>query len=153
MSYRQPPTINVLKILSGDNVLRILSDDIELSNVIKQILTLERHTAESLIGGTTSTAYRRIHEHLTAVLDRATVILSKPEPKDVSEIIIGLTKGLILVEYQLARGQISRELSDKLRVVLTNLQGSVRETNAIKKFERARTLLDALTVLVYKHAR
>jgi len=144
LSYRQPPTINISKILS---------DDTELSNVIKQILTLEPHTAGSLIRGTTPTAYRRIHEHLTAVLDRATVILSKPEPKDISEIIIGLTKGLILVEYQLARGQVSKELSDKLREVLTNLQNSVRETNAIKKFERARTLLDALTVLVYKYAR
>jgi len=139
LSYRQPPTINIPKILS---------DDTELSNVIKQILTPRSPIAESLIEKrTTKTAYRKIHEHLTTVLDRAAIILSKPEPKDVSEIIIGLTKGLILVEYQLARGQLSKELGNKLKEVLTSLQDSVRETDAIKKFERARTLLDALLVL------
>ncbi|MEM3510760.1 MAG: hypothetical protein QXV08_08680 [Desulfurococcus sp.] len=135
------------------NIREVLSDDKELSKVVRQLLDLKKDSAENLLRRTTSTAYRRIYEHLTSVLDRATVILSKPEPNDISEIIIGLSKGLILIEYQFERNEINQALSIELKKILTNLLDSVEETNAIKKFERARTLLDALTVLVYKYAR
>lgn len=128
----------------------VLSDDIKLSNAVRQILSLQPDAASKLIGKTTSTAYRRIHEHLTAVFDRATETLTQPEPKNINTVILGLTKGLILVEYQLSRGQISEELGSKLREVLNTLLNSLNEKDSARKFERARTLLDALAVLVYK---
>ncbi len=134
-------------------ISEILSDDIKLSNTVRQMFSSPDFAEEIGISHITPTAYRRIHEHLTAVLDRAIEVLSEPKPEKISEVVVGLTKGLILVEYQLARRQISKELGDKLKEVLTSLLDSLKESDAVKKFERARTLLDALAVLVYRRSR
>ena len=148
MSYKHAPT-HIYK------TSEVLSDDTKLSSAVRQVLSLPSREAEGLIGSTTSTAYRRIHEHLTAVFDRAVEVLSRPESGRVSEVVVGLTKGLILVEYQLSRNQVSRELGIRLREILESLLESLNQSEAglAKKFERARTLLDALAVLVYRYTR
>lgn len=148
MGFRQTPA-------SSYRISEALSSDTTLSDTVRKILNTQREEAKHLIGGTTLTAFRRIHDHLTAVFDRAVGILASPSSKEAStnEIIVGLTKGLILVEYQLSRRQISVELGNKLKEILTILLNSFGKSESVKMFERARTLLDAYTVLVYKYAR
>ncbi|MEM1907384.1 MAG: hypothetical protein QW562_06060 [Thermosphaera sp.] len=130
-----------------------LTDDIKLSETVRELLSLDEYRAKQLIGKTTGTAFRRIHEHVTAVFDRAMEILSTPSKRDAGrgEIVVGLTKGLILVKYQLSRNQISPRLASALEAVLNNLINSIGKDESAKMFQRARTLLDAYAVLIYRY--
>ncbi len=152
------------------NINAILNSDIALSGSIRNLLSMKPYQVRSFIGGTSISAYRRIHEVLTGILDSFNEALRRQEQSSnnisISEIdkgILDLSRGLILVEYQEARGQISRPLADEIKDILNNLIqtiGNIRanpNTNTIrslrKSIERARTFFDALVVLVYKYGR
>ncbi|MEM2079036.1 MAG: hypothetical protein QXH45_07250 [Thermosphaera sp.] len=145
--FHTPPTEPFVDLTEA------LTDDSKLSEAVRKLLSLDKNRAEPLIGDTTGTSFRKIHEHVTAVLDRAMEILSTPSKRDAGrgEIVVGLTKGLILVKYQLSRKQISPELASILEAVLNSLINSIGKDESAKMFQRARTLLDAYAVLIYQY--
>lgn len=107
--------------------------------------------AKRLVGGTTVTAYRRIHEIVSSALDRAETALGR---RDQAELLIDFSRCLILVKYQLARNQISKELASTLIDVINHVMEELRRNTAnVENIRRARTLLDALAVLVYQVGR
>jgi hypothetical protein len=107
--------------------------------------------ARRLMGKTTVTAYRRIHEVLSSALDEV------ERGRDPSEAVLALTKSLILVKYQVAREVVSYQLASYIEPIITNLLSCVKEfRDLIKCRDRARNarlILDALAVLVYQHGR
>lgn len=126
---------------------------------------------EKLIGNTTKTAYRRVHEVVASLFDRALALKGVDKDtfqKMVRELLVELNKALILVKYQHARGQLSGGLAvnleslikaviNYLKESLTNLEKvqdhkNIAE-NVINILTRARTLLDAIATLVYAHAK
>lgn len=131
-----------------------LQSDNELANTVKNLLSLKQ--AGKLVGKTTITAYRRVHEIIASTLDRIVdAAKSKASEEEFSKLMIELTRCLILVRYQHARNQISRNLADSLTYIITTVMDNIAPKNRDpRKLEqiasRARTLLDALAVLVYQ---
>jgi CRISPR/Cas system CSM-associated protein Csm2 small subunit len=116
------------------------------------------------MGKTTTTAYRRIHEQLAAAIDRAIEKLRKRErdkgldESEKSEILLDLSRSLILVEYQRARDQISQAVANMLIDVINGLVDSVRQReinvdDLRKIFERGRALIDTFAVIAYEYGR
>jgi hypothetical protein len=131
----------------------VLKDEGKLSYEVRRILSMDRASAQQLIGDTTTTAYRRIHEVVTSVLDR---IAGTPEPSQ--ELLLDLSKALILVKYQLARGQISRGLAEHveraINTVFEAFERTPKNWESVRSVARnARTYLDSLAVIVYMHSR
>jgi len=115
------------------------------------ILTIDKKTAQNVIGDTTITAYRRIHEIVTSALDEV------ERGRDISEAVLSLTKSLILIKYQVARGIVSFQLVQYIEPVIRNILNCVKESKDLGKCrDRARygrLILDALAVLVYQYGR
>lgn len=138
MSIR-PPTLD--EIVHSDKA----------SSYTLSILTMRETDAKRLMGKTTVTAYRRIHEVLSSALDEV------ERGRDPSEAVLALTKSLILVKYQVAREVVSYQIASYIEPIITNLLSCVKEfRDLIKCRDRARNarlILDALAVLVYQHGR
>jgi len=111
-------------------------------------LSLPPHTARTIIGKTSSTAYRRVHEIVTSALDR--LIASA---KYDSSLLIDLSKALIMVRYQAARGQLSDVIANYIDSMLRSIIDIAKTSwSEAKGFaEKARTILDALAVLIYEY--
>lgn len=134
------------------NVDKVLKNDRELSKAIEDLLIARKDRAKALVGKTTITSYRRIHEILGSVLDKIESQLRTGRQIN----IIDLSKVLVLISYQEARGQISKVLAnylkDMVRTVLHEVGRS--ETAELRGIvSRARTLIDAFTVLVYEYGK
>lgn len=138
MSIR-PPTLD--EIVHSDKA----------SSYTLSILTMRETDAKRLMGKTTVTAYRRIHEVLSSALDEV------ERGRDPSEAVLALTKSLILVKYQVAREVVSYQIASYIEPIITNLLSCVKEfRDLIKCRDRARNarlILDALAVLVYQHGK
>ncbi len=150
--------------------LETLDDDVKLANYINELLSTDpRRVREvrDLIGNTSRSGYRRVHEHLAATLDR---LISELEvgSGDLRGSLLSLSKALILIEYQLARKQISVGLANILIDIVRKLMSdiskameskeSTKSSEELKKLlkgkaERARTIIDCLAVLVYREKR
>lgn len=137
-----------------------LEDSKELLDLVRHLLEMREDHVYRLLRATTSTGFRRIHEHLTSAIDRAIEIcLTKSEldEKSIGEITLLIARGLILVNYQEARGQLNRDLADRLKAMITRLLDILkteRKSSKIREvLESMRTLIDALAVLVYKYTR
>jgi len=150
--------------------LETLDDDVKLANYINELLSTDpRRVREvrNLIGDTSRSGYRRVHEHLAATLDR---LISELEvgSGDLRGSLLSLSKALILIEYQLARKQISEGLANILIDIVRKLMSdiskameskeSTKSSEELKKLlkgkaERARTIIDCLAVLVYREKR
>ena len=146
------------------NVSNALKNDLELSNLIQKAFRLDRHSLEHIMDETTTTAYRRIHEQLAATIDRAIEKLRKRErdkgldESERSEILLDLSRSLILVEYQRARDQISQAVANMLIDVINGLVDSVRQReinvdDLRKIFERGRALIDTFAVIAYEYGK
>jgi len=121
------------------------------SSYTLSILTMREADARRLMGKTTVTAYRRVHEVLSSALDEV------ERGRDPSEAVLALTKSLILVKYQVAREVVSPQLASYIEPIIMNVLSCVKESrDLIKCRDRARNarlILDALAVLVYQHGR
>jgi hypothetical protein len=156
--------------------LEILDDDVKLSNYINELLSTDPRRVEEvrkLIGDTSRSGYRRVHEHLAVILDRLAATLDRlisgleAGSGELKGSLLGLSKALILVKYQLARDQISNDLANILIGIIRKLMSDIskmmeskeptRSSEELKKLrekvERARTIIDCLAVLVYRWAR
>ncbi|MEM1645819.1 MAG: hypothetical protein QXL96_08145 [Ignisphaera sp.] len=142
-----------------------------LVDEVSKLLYMDEREARGFIGGTTITAYRRVHEIIASVLDR-TIALRGADvntfQKMVHELLVELSKALVLVKYQRARGQLSDGLATNLESLIdittrilkdlptkpssTQDHSSIVE-NVVNTLTRARTLLDALATLVYTYGR
>jgi len=127
----------------------VLGNEVNLAQEVRRILSLGRSEASRLIGDTTKTAYRRIHEVVSSALDRVA------ESKGFDPgLLLDLSKSLILVKYQLAREQISSGIAEYIERILTTIIDVAGKNweNARRLAKNARTLLDSLAVLVYMYA-
>jgi|GEM_PF-800947 len=142
-----------------------------LVDEVSRLLYMNEREARGFIGGTTITAFRRVHEIIASVLDR-TIALRGADvntfQKMVHELLAELSKALVLVRYQRARDQLSDGLTTNLESLIgitisilkdlltkpssTKDYSSIVE-NVINTLTRARTLLDALATLVYTYGR
>jgi len=154
--------------------LEILDDDVKLSNYINELLSTDPRRVEEvrkLIGDTSRSGYRRVHEHLAVILDRLAATLDRlisgleAGSGELKGSLLGLSKALILVKYQLARDQISNDLANILIGIIRKLMSDISKMMESKeptseelkklreKVERARTIMDCLAVLVYRLKR
>ncbi len=140
----------------------ILTSEGYLVSEIERILGLSKRDAEFFIGKTSGTAYRRVHEIVASVLDR----FSSSTPGDPS-LIAELARGLILVRYQASREQVSESLANyldnMLRTIIDKAKSTIEKAKTspeevkkqweeVKRLARnARSILDALAVLVYQY--
>jgi len=147
-----------------------LENDELLIQIVQRLLPLdERRFSElkRLVGGTTTSAYRRVHEPLAAILDEAMRGLGGIQrsggQQDIerikSKLLLDLSRALILVKYQGARGQLSEGIENALTTIINRLINDIRGVQVgniektMKVFERARVLIDALAVLTYELGR
>jgi uncharacterized membrane protein YccC len=154
-----------------------------LVSEIERILGLSEQEASGIIGKTSDTAYRRVHEILTSALDRVVEVVHAeklkfesieasgqriPEQeieevkKSLLALLTDLSKALIMVRYQRARGQIATSLANYTDSIVRNVIDHIKSVESIDKeklqeIERlatnARSLLDSLAVLVYECAK
>ena len=124
-------------------------------HLVNSILTMKRNQASHIIGKTTRTAFRRVHEVLASILDQA--LASLETPGELSRIQLNLSRSLVLVKYQESRDQLSRELASILTSLISGLSNELAEEAPLEHkrevIERCRTFLDSLLVLVYSHKR
>ncbi|MGC9012442.1 hypothetical protein, partial [Thermogladius sp.] len=100
-------------------------------------------------------AYRRIHEHYAAVLDKAVEILrgkTAIDDQTRQEIVRDLTRVIIMVKYQAARGQLTEGIPQDLISLTNKLIKKTTEPSAQPKqlssmFERARMIIDSLVIM------
>lgn len=111
------------------------------------------------IGNTTITAYRRVHEILGSVLD---FVAQTADEKQWSEVVVSrlaleLSRAKVIVNYQLAREQLSQDIARLLNNVLDSLEKALRDEKRKKEIrdlaERSRALIDALAVFVYRYGK
>jgi len=125
--------------------------DEALAKTIQDLFKMQEKQARRLIGDTTVTAYRRVHEVATSSLERTHEFIRRKNPKQALPLLI---KSLILINYQEAREQLSKGLANILREVFNNIiSGASKGTINEQAVERARILLDALAVLVYQYGK
>ncbi|MCC6055483.1 MAG: hypothetical protein LM583_02245 [Desulfurococcaceae archaeon] len=127
---------------------QVLRDEKLLVNEVEKILSLSPHSIRTIVGRTSGTAYRRVHEIVTSALDRLTAS-AKYDPS----LLIDLSKALIMVRYQAARGQLSDVIADYIDSMLRSIIDTAKTSwSEAKGFaEKARTILDALAVLIYEY--
>jgi hypothetical protein len=127
---------------------QVLRDEKLLVNEVEKILSLSPHTIRTIVGRTSGTAYRRVHEIVTSALDRLTAS-AKYDPS----LLIDLSKALIMVRYQAARGQLSDVIANYIDSMLRSIIDAAKTSwSEAKGFaEKARTILDALAVLIYEY--
>lgn len=151
-------------------------DDVKRGDILSAVsgmLNLDEESAKRFIGSTTITAYRRVHEVAASALDevikRLQLLRSPGErQKALDEIALMLSRPLILIEYQAARGQISGGLAWFLKGVMDNIVEVMRKVmpegvkpeeasrgfqELVDRAKRVRGVLDSLAVLVYKYGR
>jgi len=129
------------------NVNALRNEDL-LVQEVRRILSHGFEEARRIIGKTSITAYRRVHEVVASALDR----LASAGKRDKS-LLVDLSKALILVRYQYARDQISEGIARYVEDVVKGVLDEAGKDweNARKVARNARTLLDALAVLVYEY--
>jgi hypothetical protein len=107
------------------------------------------------IGATTITAYRGVHEVLASTLDLAARAAADEKSWNATynKLAVELSRAKIVVNYQLVRGQISRDIATLLNDVLNAIDSAMRNKQrdqVRERAERGRVLIDALTVLIYR---
>jgi hypothetical protein len=130
----------------------------ELLNVVDQLLGPKPVLR---IGGTTTTAYRRVHEVLASVLDFASQAAAQATDEKswdtvARRLAVELSRAKVIVNYQLARDQISQDMATLLNEMLSSIGNALerRQREQVQHLaERGRVLIDALAVLVYRFGR
>ncbi len=167
MAYRGPPRL-------PDQVAQGIDDDERLYEAVNRLLTLPEEQIRKILRGTSTTAYRRVHERLASSIDKILEKLrSIKHEKDESSkgidikniagsALADLTRSQILLRYQNARGQISDDLRSILESIVSKLVYDIKSLQSSdsqklkelgRKLERARSLIDAIAVLAYEYER
>ncbi|MEM1731356.1 MAG: hypothetical protein QXY26_09565 [Ignisphaera sp.] len=142
---------------------------------VNKYLVMNEEEAKSLIGSTTVTAYRRIHEVIASVLDRVVTLKALRSDDKVTfqkilqELRVELSRAHVLIKYQQAREQLSKGLAMELVSLVRTTSNILGESldklskeaqnyddiveNVVNALIRVRTLLDALTTLVYMYGK
>jgi len=134
-----------------------VSDNVESVKLIEKILTLDEGSAKRIVGKTSKSGYRRVHEIVATVLDRvAELERIKASKEQISELLLKITSAMVMVRWQMAREQLSEGLGGALMVMFQEVQreligGNIQE--AVKKVKRARRIIDSLAVLVYEYSK
>jgi len=158
-----------------DRLLLVITNSQCLVNEVDKLLLMNEEEAKGLIGDTTVTAYRRVHEVIASVLDRVVMLKALRSDDKVTfqkilqELLIELSRALVLVKYQQARKQLFHCLAMKLASLVRATSRILRKSldelnknaqnyddiveNVVNTLIRARTLLDALTTLVYMYGK
>ena len=145
-----PPTRN-------PDIINIDLKNVEnVSNFVRDILAKSKEEAEliKVVKKTTKSSYRRVHEIASSALEEV------ERGKNPTSAITALTKSLILVKYQEARGllvgQLPRYIEHILSKVLECMQeaskkqgGNIHDCREMAK--NGKMILDALAVLVYQY--
>jgi len=153
-----------------EDFMRALENDVLLTQIVQRLLPLDVRRSSELrrfVGGTTTSAYRRVHGPLAAILDEAIRELGniqrsggQPDIERIkSKLLLELSRALILVRYQGARDQLSKGIENALTTIINRLINDIRGVQVsnieetMKVFERARVLIDTLVVLTYELGR
>lgn len=148
-------------LLDKEKFRNSLENHSNLVDLVKRLMGIEETEASKLLEKVTKTGYRRVHDYVALALDRSIEICkrttsAKLSNEEVNEIILLLSRGLILINYQLARKQLNENIAICLRGVLEHIldkiQNGVDKSTLTKMIESARTLVDALAVVVYRYA-
>lgn len=144
---------------------KIISSVSDTASYIERIL--QGTQSRYMISGTSKTAYRHVHEVIASSLDRLSEFArqyrgrEQEARKNIGEHMLRISKGLILVRYQMARKQLGANLGQNLAQLIQAVLGKVREFAAGRigldelatAIENARSILDAWAVIVYQFAR
>jgi CRISPR/Cas system CSM-associated protein Csm2 small subunit len=157
LAYRAQPRLS-------DQAAQSIESDEKLYEIVDQIMKLPEYQIKRILGGTSTTAYRRVHERLASSIDR--ILERLRNYKNVKDIagpaLSDLTRSLILLRYQNARGQISDDLRSILESIVSKLVNDIKSLQSSdsekleelrKKLERARSLIDAIAVLAYEYGK
>ncbi|MFZ8823636.1 MAG: hypothetical protein ACO2O0_05740 [Desulfurococcales archaeon] len=157
MAYRPQPRLS-------NQAAQSIDSDEKLYEIVDQIMKLPKNQIERILGDTSTTAYRRVHKMLALSIDR--ILERLRNYKNVKDIagpaLSDLTRSLILLRYQNARGQISNDLRSILESIVSKLVNDIKSLQSSdsekleelrKKLERARSLIDAIAVLAYKYGK
>lgn len=149
-----PPSISI------DKFKQSLTNPSELADLVKKLMEMPKKQLSGLLLGVTPSGYRRIHEYVASAFDRAMEVCAMKNElsiKEVNEISLLLSRGLILINYQIARGQLNEQLGSLLRGIITqimdNIKSEKRASEIRRLFESARILVDALAVIVYRYTK
>ena len=155
----RPPTLS-------SNTSSIDLENIKnVSNFVRDILTKSEKEAERIIGEgkkdeegeakkTTISSYRRVHEIVLSALEEV------ERGKNPSSAITALTKSLILVKYQKARGLLLGQLPQYIEQILSKVLECMQEASegqgdkihkCREMAKNGKMILDALAVLVYQY--
>ncbi|WP_053240450.1 hypothetical protein [Pyrobaculum islandicum] len=154
--------------ISGTFQLQVpdLTNDDKVQDIIIQILNIDKDQSKNFIGNTTKTAYRRLHERLASIIDSAMENIEKLSVSS-NRYIMDLVKVKILIKYQMGRKQISHALGNYLLSLVDELISIIKRTSqnaesakqgawdkvATKRaLDNARTIIDAVAVVVYQYA-
>jgi hypothetical protein len=138
-----------------------------VSNFVRDILTKSEKEAERIIGEgkkdekgeakkTTISSYRRVHEIASSALEEV------ERGKNPTSAITALTKSLILVKYQEARGLLLGQLPRYIEQILSKVLGCMQEAlegqgdkihECREMAKNGKMILDALAVLVYQYGK
>jgi hypothetical protein len=162
LAYRAQPILS-------DQAAQGIDSDEKLYEIVDQIMKLPEYQIKRILRGTSTTAYRRVHERLASSIDR--ILERLRNYKNVKDINVrdiagpalsDLTRSLILLRYQNARRQISDDLRSILESIVSKLVNDIKSLQSSdseklkelrKKLERARSLIDAIAVLAYKYGK
>ncbi len=145
-----------VRIFENVDLDKLLTSDTELSNFIINSIFTKGDLKDEL--SNKKSAYRRIHEHYAAVLDRAVEILrgkTAIDDRTRQEIVRDLTRVIIMVKYQAARGQLKEGISQDLVSLANKLIEKIEKTTEpsaqpkqlSSMFERARMIIDSLVIM------
>lgn len=145
---------------ASKELIESLEQPLKMVDLTKNLMELPERDARKLIGYTSKTGFRRIHEYLTSVIDRGLELISRDKDKlndeRLNELLVMFARSLILVEYQEARDQLDRELANRIKIMVEHAI-DVLKTKNIERIKRTlesmRTIMDAILVLAYKYAR
>lgn len=128
------------------NLDKLITDALNAGKVLEAVDAIL--ASQELVGETTTTAYRRIHEVVGTVLDYLT--RSTPSTARAS---LELARAKTIVSYQRARDQISDGIYQVVMRVLDSVASRLNRGDLAEVAERGRAILDALAVLVYEYGR
>lgn len=135
-----------------------LEQPAKLAELVRKLMELHGEPAHRLIGDTTKTGFRRVHEHIALVIDKAleTLAHSKLDNESLNKITMLFIRGLVLVNYQEARRQLSRGLANTVKAMINHVLDTLKTKDEVKikgALESMRTLMDTLLILVHRFSR
>lgn len=128
-------------------------DSTPVVQCVDTIIAAGDKDARSLVGNTSISSYRRLHEIVAGALDYCT---ASRDLGDKSELLFRLARAKVMVSYQRSRDQISPGIESVLLALIDSLKEAVSDGERKHQAEacrHARLVLDAIAVLIYRFGR